>query len=209
LRTSIPLIALLAVLGLGACRQDMHDQPKYKALRSSPFFDDGRTSRPRIEGTVARGELDSNVEQHTGRTAAGGHLVTGPLPVTPDLLRRGQERYDIFCSVCHDRAGTGRGMIVRRGFRQPESFHTDRLRQAPDGYVFENITQGFGVMPSYAAQIAVEDRWAITAYIRALQLSQRATLADVPADARAALEARDAATPQGTQGTQETTEAIE
>jgi mono/diheme cytochrome c family protein len=200
LPTSVPLIALLAVLGLGACRQDMHDQPKYKTLRSSPFFDDGRTSRPRIEGTVARGELDANVERHTGRTAAGSYVVAGPLPVTTDLLRRGQERYDVFCSVCHDRAGTGRGMIVRRGFRQPESFHTDRLRQAPDGYVFENISNGFGVMPSYAAQIPVDDRWAITAYIRALQLSQRATLADVPAEARAELEARGAATPQGTQG---------
>jgi hypothetical protein len=193
---------LLTVLGLGACRQDMHDQPKYKTLRASPFFDDGRTSRSRIEGTVARGELESNVERRTGRTAAGSYVVAGPLPVTTDLLRRGQERYDIFCSVCHDRAGTGRGMIVRRGFRQPESFHTDRLRQAPDGYVFENISKGFGLMPSYAAQIAVDDRWAITAYVRALQLSQRATLADVPADARAELEARGAATPPGTPGTE-------
>ncbi len=207
--TSVPLIALLAVLGLGACRQDMHDQPKYKTLRSSPFFDDGRTSRPRIEGTVARGELDPNVERHTGRTAAGSYVVAGPLPVTTDVLRRGQDRYDIFCSVCHDRAGTGRGMIVQRGFRQPESFHTDRLRQAPDGSVFEIITQGFGLMPSYAAQIAVEDRWAIASYVRALQLSQRATLADVPADARAELEARGTATGQGTQRTQGTIEATE
>jgi mono/diheme cytochrome c family protein len=189
-------VTLLAVLGLSACRQDMHDQPKYKPLRSSPFFDDGRTSRPRVEGTVARGELDANVELHTGRTAARSYVVTGPLPVTAALLRRGRERYDIFCSVCHDRVGTGRGMIVQRGYRQPESFHAERLRQAPDGHFFETVSRGFGVMPSYAAQIPVEDRWAITAYVRALQLSQRATLADVPAEARAKLEA----TRQGTLG---------
>jgi len=191
------LLGLLAVLAFGACRQDMHDQPKYKPLRSSPFFDDGRTSRPRVEGTVARGELDTDVVLHTGKTGAGTYVVTGPLPVTAALLRRGRERYDIFCSVCHDRAGTGRGMIVQRGYRQPESFHIERLRLAPDGYFFENVSRGFGVMPSYAAQIAVEDRWAITAYIRALQLSQRAMLADVPADVRTTLEGMGEATPGG------------
>ncbi len=195
------LVALLAVAT--ACRQDMHDQPKYKPLRSSPFFDDGRTSRPRVEGTVARGELGGNVEFHTGRTAADAYVIAGPVPVTATLLRRGRERYDIFCAVCHDRAGTGRGMIVRRGFRQPESFHTDRLRQAPDGYVFETVSRGFGVMPSYAAQFGVEDRWAITAYLRALQLSQRATLTDVPADVRATLEASRAAPLQGVGGATE------
>jgi mono/diheme cytochrome c family protein len=195
------------VLALGACRQDMHDQPKYKPLRSSPFFDDGRTSRPRVAGTVARGELDTDVELHTGRTAARDYVVASPLPVTAALLRRGRERYDIFCAVCHDRAGTGRGMIVRRGYRQPESFHAERLRGAPDGYFFETASRGFGVMPGYAAEIAVADRWAIVAYIRALQLSQRATLADVPAEARAQLEAAgtaapaEATAPAGAEGT--------
>ena len=156
------------------CRQDMHDQPKYKPLRASRFFDDGRASRPLVEGTVARGHL---------------HEDEAPVPpVTRALLVRGRERYDIFCAVCHDRAGTGRGMIVERGFKQPPSFHIDRLRQVPDRYVVDVIGKGFGVMPSYAQQIRIADRWAIAAYVRALQLSQQATLADVPAAERALLE---------------------
>jgi hypothetical protein len=188
-RALLAIAAVLAAVGGGACRQDMHDQPKYKPLRSSPFFDDARTSRPRIEGTVARGELAGDAERTTGKDRGGRYVVAGPLPVTAELLRRGRERYDIFCAVCHDRAGTGRGMIVQRGYRRPESLHVDRLRTAPDGYFFENITAGFGVMPSYAAQVPVDDRWAIVAYVRALQLSQRATLADLPAAERAKLEA--------------------
>ena len=152
----------------------MHDQPKYKPLRASRFFDDGRASRPLVEGTVARGHL------HEDAAAAP--------PVTRALLVRGRERYDIFCAVCHDRAGTGRGMIVERGFKQPPSLHVDRLRQVPDRYVVDVIGNGFGAMPSYAQQIRMADRWAIAAYVRALQLSQQATFADVPADERALLE---------------------
>ncbi len=168
---STAALALAALLG---CRQDMHDQPKYKPLRASRFFDDGRASRPLVEGTVARGHL---------------HADEAPAPpLTRALLLRGRERYDIFCAVCHDRAGTGRGMIVERGFKQPPSFHVDRLRQVPDRYLVDVIGNGFGAMPSYAQQIRMADRWAIAAYMRALQLSQQATLADVPADERPLLE---------------------
>jgi mono/diheme cytochrome c family protein len=165
----------------------MHDQPKYEPLEPSAFFDDGRASRPLVEGTVARGRLASDAPLETGRDR-GGLVRTNPLPVTEALLHRGRERYDVYCSVCHDRVGTGGGMIVRRGFRRPPSLHLDRLRAAEDGYLFDVVTQGFGVMPSYAQPIAAADRWAIVAYVRALQLSQRATLADVPPAERPHLE---------------------
>jgi mono/diheme cytochrome c family protein len=178
---------VLAV-GAAACRQDMHDQPKYQPLEPSAFFPDGRASRPVVEGTVPRGRLHTETAWLTGR-AGKDWIRTAPIAVTPELLARGRERFDIFCAPCHDRVGTGRGMIVQRGFKQPPSFHIDRLRQAGDGYFFETITLGFATMPSYAAQIPVADRWAIVAYVRALQLSQGATLADVPPAARARLEA--------------------
>jgi mono/diheme cytochrome c family protein len=142
----------------------MHDQPKYRPLRPSAFFPDGRASRPRIEDSVARGELAATAEP----------------PLSAALLARGRERYDIFCSPCHDRVGNGGGMIVERGFRRPPSFHIDRLRDAPDSHFFAAITDGFGVMPSYGPQIPPADRWAIVAYVRALQLSQHAELTDVP-----------------------------
>ena len=177
----------VAALLLGACRQDMHDQPKYKSLRQSAFFADGRTSRPLIEGTVARGD----VPDATGKV--NGVYVANPLPANEATFRRGRERYDIYCSPCHDRVGTGNGMIVQRGYRQPPTFHQDRLRSVADGYFFETITAGFGVMPSYAAQVPPDDRWAIAAWIRVLQRSQHASLADVPADQRGAL---DAAAPE-------------
>jgi len=163
LSTDRAVLILLLVLA-GACRQDMHDQPKYRPLRPSAFFPDGRSSRPRIEDTVARGELVAAAEP----------------PMSAALLARGRERYDIFCSPCHDRVGNGGGMIVERGFRRPPSFHIDRLRDAPDSHFLAAITDGFGVMPSYAAQIPPADRWAIVAYVRALQLSQHAELTDVP-----------------------------
>jgi mono/diheme cytochrome c family protein len=181
-----PAIVLLAVCATG-CRQDMHDQPKYQALAPSPFFADGRASRPLVENTVARGAIEDDPRHATGRVG-GEYVADVPVTMTRELIARGRERYDIYCAVCHDRAGTGRGMIVRRGFRQPESFHAERLRGVADGYVFEVITHGFGMMPSYAAQIPIDDRWAIVAYVRALQLSQNATLADVPAAAREGLE---------------------
>jgi hypothetical protein len=181
-------LALLALLPLAAgCRQDMHDQPRYEALEKSDFFGDGRASRQPVEGTVARGQLREDAHLFTGRVN-GELAATLPLEVTPELLARGRERYDIFCSPCHDRLGTGRGMVVRRGFRQPTSFHDERLRAALPGHYFDVMTNGFGSMSSYASQVPVHDRWAIAAYIRALQLSQRASLEDVPASERASLD---------------------
>jgi mono/diheme cytochrome c family protein len=164
----------------------MHDQPKYQALESSSFFADGRASRPRIPGTIARGRRDDDALLVTGK-AEGGPSEVFPAPVTKDVLDRGHQRFDVYCSPCHDRAGTGRGMIVMRGYKQPSSFHEERLRTMPAGYFFDVMTNGFGVMPSYAAQVPVADRWAIAAYIRALQLSQHATLAEVPDAERTAL----------------------
>jgi mono/diheme cytochrome c family protein len=184
------LIAALAVgtALAGGCRQDMHDQPKITPLRGSAFFPDGRGARPLVDGTVASSEPLGEPPYLTGKQ--GGQLVPqAPVTVSTAVLARGHERYDVFCAPCHDRVGTGNGMIVQRGYRQPPSFHDPRLRGEPDGYFFDVMTNGFGVMPNYAQQIPVADRWAITLYVRALQLSQSATLADVPADKRAALDA--------------------
>ena len=165
------------------CRQDMHNQPKYKPLAGSEFFADDRASRPLVDGTVARGHLKTDEHFYTGKV--NGKLVdTFPFPVTRAVLERGRERFNIYCAVCHGRDGNGRGMIVQRGFRQPPSYHIDRLRQAPVGHFFDVITNGFGSMYSYASRVSPEDRWAIVAYIRALQLSQNATLADVPPEER-------------------------
>src|SRR6185369_952548 len=153
---------------------------------ASHFFKDGRASRPRVPGTVARGRLDTDPLLLTGKTERG-FSESFPAPVTQAQLERGRQRFDVYCSPCHDRAGTGRGMIVLRGYKQPTSFHEERLRTMPPGYFFDVMTSGFGVMPSYAAQVPVADRWAIAAYIRALQLSQHATLAEVPEAERSAL----------------------
>ncbi len=169
---------LLGTLLLAACQQQMADQPRYQPLQKSTFFGDERSARPLPPGTVARGELREG-PLYTGK-ANGALVETLPLPLTLALLERGQERFDIFCSPCHGRVGTGDGMIVRRGFRRPPSYHSDRLRQAPIGHFFDVISNGFGGMPSYAAQVPPEDRWAIAAYTRALQLSQEAPLADLP-----------------------------
>jgi len=172
---------VLAVLATTAgCRQDMQDQPKYIPLRPSDFFGDGRSERPLLEGTVARGHLDDDTLLYTGKGPDGKFADLFPFPVTKDVVERGRERFDIYCSPCHDRLGTGDGKIVRRGFRHPPSYHIDRLRQAPAGYLFDVISNGFGAMPDYAAQVQARDRWAIVAYIRALQLSQNATVNDVP-----------------------------
>ncbi|MCS7157936.1 MAG: cytochrome c [Blastocatellia bacterium] len=174
-------VGLLLALALGgsACRQDMHDQPRYEPLEGSTFFADSRASRPLVEGTVPRGFARMDEHLYTGKVR-GQLAETFPFPITRSILERGRERYDIFCAPCHGRDGYGEGMIVQRGFRQPSSFHTDRLRQAPVGYFFDVITNGFGTMYSYASRIPPEDRWAIVAYIRALQLSQNARLQDVP-----------------------------
>jgi mono/diheme cytochrome c family protein len=200
---------------LSGCRQDMHDQPKYRPLRPIDQFgsiNDGRSARPLVEGTVARDQLKDDVEFYTGKlrqaaqdgspgapppqAAAGpqagqkaaqtyqGFVTEFPMPITSMDLDTGQERFNIYCSVCHGRLGDGSGMIVKRGFRKPPSFHDDRLRNAPVGYFFDVQTNGFGAMPDYASQIPPDDRWRIIAYIRALQLSQRGTIADVPSSER-------------------------
>lgn len=195
-RGATPCSALLFIaLSVAGCRQDMHDQPKYKPLRASDFFIDGRSERPLVAGTVARGFLRDDDHLYTGKVD-GQDVTTFPFAIDERIMRRGRERFDIYCSPCHGRVGDGEGMIVKRGYRRPPSFHEDRLRQAPIGHFFDVMSNGFGAMPDYVGQIAVEDRWAIIAYIRALQLSQRAAAADVPPDERARLAAASAgATP--------------
>jgi mono/diheme cytochrome c family protein len=171
--------AAVLTLGLAACRQDMHDQPRYEPYERSETFADRRASRLPVAGTVARGQLHDDEHLETGRI--GDQFAdTFPSAVTLDVVQRGQQRYEIYCTPCHGRSGRGNGMIVQRGYRPPPSFHIDRLRQERPGYFYDVITRGFGAMPDYAAQITVRDRWAIVAYIRALQLSQNATLSDVP-----------------------------
>jgi mono/diheme cytochrome c family protein len=166
----------------------MHDQPKYIPLRPSEFFSDGRSERPLMEGTVARGHLNDDAPLYTGKGPDGKPLDTFPFPVTKEVIQRGQDRYNVYCSPCHDRLGNGEGMIVQRGFRKPPSYHIDRLRQVPHGYLYDVITNGFGAMPDYSAQILPRDRWAIVAYVRALQWSQNASLNDVPPEARTQLQ---------------------
>jgi len=181
------VLAIAAVLAVaGGCRRDMQDQPRYDPLERSSFFEDGRASRPLVAGTIARGHLNEDEQLYTGRVA-GAYTEQLPFPASRDVLARGRDRYDIYCSPCHDRVGNGVGMIVQRGYRQPPSFHIERLRIVPVGYFFDVITHGFGAMPSYAVQVPVRDRWAIIAYVRALQLSQHATLGDLPDAERAAL----------------------
>jgi mono/diheme cytochrome c family protein len=183
------VIACLTLFSLvGGCRQDMHDQPRYDPFERSRFFEDQRASRPLVAGVVARGHLDEDTAFFTG-TGPAGPVAVNPLPSTRETLVRGRQRYDIYCTPCHDRVGSGAGMIVQRGYKQPTSFHDPRLRAVPDGYLFQVMTNGFGTMPTYAPQVPPRDRWAIVAYIRALQLSQHAALADVPPADRARLEA--------------------
>lgn len=188
MRTNYKLgLLVLAVAALSGCRQDMHDQPKYIPLRPSDFFLDGRSARPLPEGTIARGHLNEDTAYYTGKGPDGKPIADFPIPVTKEVILRGQQRFNVYCTPCHDRTGSGNGMIVRRGYRRPPTYHSDRLRQQPNGYFFDVITNGFGAMPDYSAQVPVADRWAIVAYIRALQLSQQASINDVPADARGQL----------------------
>jgi cytochrome c len=175
----------------------MHDQPKYIPLRQSEFFKDTSSARPLVEDTVARGTLQDDTAFFTGKDS-NAPVDTLPFPLTQAVLDRGQERFNIFCAPCHDRAGTGQGMIVRRGYRQPPTYHIDRLRQAPLGHFVDVMTNGFGAMPDYRAQIPPRDRWAIAAYIRALQLSQHATVNDVPAEDRPKLSQVAASPREGT-----------
>lgn len=180
------LLLVLLVPLLPACRQDMHDQPRLDPLEASSFFQDGRASRPRVVGTVARGAILDDDHLLTGRVD-GELATTFPFEVTADVLARGRKQYSIYCTPCHDAAGTGQGMIVQRGLKQPTSFHVERLRAAPPGYFFDVVTNGFGAMYDYSDRVAPHDRWAIAAYVRALQLSQNASLEDVPAEQRTAL----------------------
>jgi mono/diheme cytochrome c family protein len=167
----------------------MHDQPRYEPMEASTFFADGMSSRLPPAGTVARGYLNDDTLFATGAGPDGAPSADLPMPADRTLLRRGQERFDVFCSPCHGRLGDGAGMAARRGFKTPPSFHDQRLRDAPVGYYFDVMTRGFGVMPSYAAVVPAHDRWAIAAYVRALQLSQRAHLAELPATDQQALRA--------------------
>ncbi len=158
----------------------MHRDPKLEPLTESDFFPNAMASRPQVEGTVARGQLHADTYFYTGMiNGQPGNEM--PFPATRQVLERGQQRFDIYCTPCHSLMGDGNGVIVQRGYRRPPSFHTDRLRQAPLGHFFDVMTNGFGAMPDYAAQVPPADRWAIVAYIRALQLSQDATRSDVPA----------------------------
>jgi hypothetical protein len=189
---NLKMLLLLAFVALAGCtdtgiEHGMENQPKVKPMAESDFFPDGRGARPQVPGTVARGHLQSDVLFYTGKVH-GRYADVFPFPVTREVLERGHERYDIFCAVCHDRVGTGNGMIVRRGFSHPPSYHTERLRDAPVGHFFDVITNGYGAMYSYNDRIPVNDRWAIIAYIRALQFSQHAALTDLPEKDRADVE---------------------
>lgn len=163
--------ALAALAGATACRQDMHNQPRYKPLAETNFFGDGRSERPTIADTVARGQLHIDSARYTGKQN-GKDVDAFPIQITRADVARGQERFNIYCSPCHGRLGDGHGMVVARGFRQPPSYYDPRLVNAPVGYFFDVMTNGYGAMYSYASRVAVDDRWRIAAYIRALQLSQ-------------------------------------
>jgi mono/diheme cytochrome c family protein len=170
---------------------DMDNQPKLKAQRANPMFADGRAMRPPVAGTVARGELREDTALHAGKDAAGAWVEAIPAPVTAQLMKRGKERYDVFCAPCHGLAGYGDGIVAKRADRlqegtwtPPSSLHTDLVRSRPDGQLYNSIANGVRNMPAYGAQIPVADRWAIVAYVRALQRSQNARIADVPADVR-------------------------
>jgi len=180
-------VAAALLVCLSGCRLDMHEQPRYNPLAKTDFFGDGRSARPVVQGTVARGHLRLDEHLYTGKV--NGQLVTTfPFPITRQDLEHGRERYDIYCAPCHDKAGTGHGMIVLRGFPPPPSYHIQRLRDAPVGHFFDVITNGLGNMYAYDSRVNPEDRWRIVAYIRVLQLSQSATLADLPAAERERLE---------------------
>jgi cytochrome c5 len=185
------LFVVLGASSLAGCgyslRQDMANQPRQNTLSPSDFFADGRSERPQIENTVARGSIEEDALFVPKDSNAF------PLPITLDLLQRGQERYNIFCTPCHGIQGDGLGMVAIRGMKHPPSYHQDRLRQEPNGYIYDVVTNGFGAMYGYSAQIPPRDRWAIIAYVRALQLSRNAHVADLPADLREKLMAQGAA----------------
>ena len=180
------LLCGITLCGLSGCRQGMYNQAKAKPLAASPLFPDGAAARPAVPGAIPR-DWHGDEPVFTGKSDDGKLLARLPMPLTRELLERGRERYDIYCAVCHDRGGTGQGIIVQRGFPPPPSFHQDRLRQAPIGHIFDVISHGYGAMYPYATRVEPPDRWAIAAYIRALQLSQNARPEDVPAAERSKL----------------------
>jgi mono/diheme cytochrome c family protein len=187
----VAIVLVLAVV-LAGCRQDMHNGPNYEVYEANASFADGRASRNLPVGTVARGQLRDDDHFYTGKV--DGEFAAGfPFAVTASDLQRGQDRYGIYCTPCHGQLGDGRGMVVQRGLRQAATYHQDRLRQIAPGYFYDVITNGFGAMQGYAEQIPPRDRWVIAAYVRALQLSQNATVADLPAADRARLDAPAAA----------------
>ncbi len=192
-RTSFVIALVLAICGMGlvgcgySLRQDMANQPRQNPQSPSSFFADGRSERPLIENTVVRGEIAST------ELILPKDSNAFPLPLTLELLQRGQERYAIFCTPCHGLQGNGLGMVAVRGMKHPPSFHQERLWQEPNGYLYDVVTNGFGAMYGYSAQIPPRDRWAIIAYVRALQLSRNAHLADLPADLREKLKSGGAA----------------
>jgi len=173
------MLLALCLVALAGCRQNMHNQNKVEAYEASTFFEDGQASRQLPAGTVPRGSVLS---------------AQGPPPVTLAMIQRGQQRYNVFCSPCHDRVGNGRGMIVLRGFKQPPSFHEARLRSMPAQYFVQVMTEGYGVMPPYAEEVSLQDRWAIAAYMRALQYSQNARLAEIPPNRLQGLKIREGIT---------------
>lgn len=189
--TAVLSIALLTA----GCRQDMHDQPVAEAYEASSFFADGVVNRQFPEGTVARGQLRDDTVFYAGLTPEDALVTEFPLPIDGELLERGRGRFDIYCAPCHGRTGDGLGMIVRRGFKQPTSFHDERLRQQPVGYFYGVISNGFGDMSSYAAQLEPEDRWAVVAYLKTLQWSQHVELDALTADARSRIESELAGAP--------------
>jgi len=181
------LLAATALLLLAGCRADMQNQPYQRPLQESAFYADKRSARPLVEGVVARGDQRADAYFYTGKIGKddGNYM---PFPVTAEVMARGQQRFNIYCSPCHGEAGDGNGMIVQRGLKRPPSYHNERLRKAPVGYFFDVMTSGFAAMLDYSQQVSPRDRWAIAAYIRALQLSQGATQADVPAGQQVASE---------------------
>ncbi|HUI09055.1 MAG TPA: cytochrome c [Bacteroidota bacterium] len=191
LRGVRPLCAAVACIAAaavaGGCHLDMYDQPKFKPLAADPFYADGASARPLVEGTVARGHADTNEYRSTGKSA--GKLGSGfPFPVTMPILLRGRDRFDTFCSPCHGRLADGNGMVVRRGFPRPPSLLADSIRSEPEGFFFDVVTEGFGRMYSYAPSIPPDDRWAVVAYLRALQLRSSVPVAELPPGDRARLE---------------------
>ena len=191
-RTATGLGAMAAMLVLAGCRQDMHDQPKFIPQRGTEFYADGRSARPQVENTVARGQMHEDAYFYTGLNG-GAEGNTYPLPVTLEVLQRGQERYNVYCTPCHSRVGNGVGMIVQRGYSQAGNLHSQRLQEAPLGHFFNVISNGYGAMLNYASQVQPRDRWAIVAYIRALQYSENASVTDLPAESRARVPAVGAA----------------